>query len=66
MPRVFQAVGFFALLGAWVLVVGPSADQAELFGALLTGSMVSALVAYVLPWVYFGLETDPFRTSGAE
>lgn len=66
MPRVSQAVAFFALLGTSVHLVGPSAEGTELFGVLLTGLMVSVLVVYVLPWAYFGLETDPFGVSESE
>lgn len=57
MPRLVQTVLFFALLGAGLFVMAPYSTDSELFGVLLSWSIVSATVVYVLPWVYFDLRT---------
>ena len=62
MVRITQAVVFFALLGAGVLVWAPYSDGPKLFGVILAGSLVAAMLVYVLPWVYFDLDDTP--TSG--
>lgn len=58
MPRVVQALVFFALLGAGFLLTAPHSGGAELLGVLLSGSIIAATVSYVLPWV-FELDTAP-------
>ena len=56
--RVVQAVAFFVLLGAVLLVSGPHSGGAEWLSVLLVGSIISATLTYVLPWVY-ALATRP-------
>ncbi|QLG28804.1 hypothetical protein HUG10_15205 [Halorarum halophilum] len=60
MPRIVQAVAFFALLAVGYLAVAPVRGGAELLGVLLSGAIIAATIVYVLPWV-FGLETRPAR-----
>ena len=58
MPRVAQALVFFGILGAELLVTVPHESSAGSFGALLSGAVIAATVAYILPWV-FTLDTTP-------
>lgn len=62
MPRVLQAAAFFALLGVALTLLVPPSGGAERLSVLLAGSVVSATLAYVLPWVY-ALDTDPLPAS---
>lgn len=53
MPRITQLLLFFALLGAGLVVGAPYSTGSKLFGVLLSWSVVSVMIVYVLPWAYF-------------
>lgn len=57
---------FFGLLSAIVVVAPPFASGAELFGLLVSGATVAVTIAYVLPWVFFELETEPHPVATTE
>lgn len=61
MPRVLQALGFFGFLAGFVSLAMPAEGGATLFAVVVVGSVSGATVAYVLPWVYSGMGTDPVR-----
>ena len=63
MPRLAQAVAFFALLGAGYVVVGPFTNWGPILAFFLAGSIIVATVTYVIPWVYFRLHTEPISQS---
>ena len=53
MPRVTQLLLFFAILSVGLVVGAPYSTGSKLFSVLLSWSVVSVMIAYVLPWVYF-------------
>lgn len=62
MPRIAQAVAFFALLGAGYAVLAPFESGGERLAFLLTGVIVVATITHVLPWA-FQLDTEPVRAA---
>ena len=61
MPRVLQALVFFGFLAGVVALAMPVEGGADRFAVAVTGTLVAVTVVYVIPWVYFGLDTDPVR-----
>lgn len=59
MPRLVQAVAFYALLGVGYVGLGPFSSGGALLSFLLSGSLVVATLTHVVPWVYFRLPTEP-------
>jgi ABC-type uncharacterized transport system YnjBCD permease subunit len=63
MPRVMQLLLFFALLGVGLVVGVPYSTESKLFSVLLSWSVISVMIVYVLPWVYFRLSQPRTRND---
>ena len=63
MPRLVQALAFFALLGVGYIVIGPFSTASAVLSFLLAWSIIVATITYVIPWLYFRLSTRPVSAS---
>lgn len=63
MPRIVQTVAFFVLIGAGYVALGPFSNYGALLGFLLSWSIIAATITYVIPWLFFRLNTEPVGPS---